>query len=78
MGSAQIWFNGKKRNKQTGAPEESCKPQWDKYLAKDFMLLPMMPLRFNNNYLPILKCINATRGSPSLHAALSPIMLFAS
>jgi hypothetical protein len=36
IGLRSIWFNGKRKNRQTGVPEEYCKPQWKKYLAKDF------------------------------------------
>lgn len=36
IGLRSIWFNGKRKNKQTGIPEEYCKPQWEKYLAEDF------------------------------------------
>lgn len=36
IGLRSIWFNGKRKNKSTGAPEEYCKPQWEKYLATDF------------------------------------------
>lgn len=35
-GLRSIWFNGKRRNKESGTTEEYCKPQWEKYLAKDF------------------------------------------
>lgn len=35
-GLRSIWFNGTRRNKSSGLPEEYCKPQWEKYLAKDF------------------------------------------
>ena len=31
-----VWFNGKRKNKVSGDTEEYCKPQWEKYLAKDF------------------------------------------
>lgn len=36
IGLRSIWFNGKRKNKQTGISEEYCKPQWEKYLAEDF------------------------------------------
>lgn len=36
IGLRSIWFNGKRKNKQTGVSEEYCKPQWEKYLAEDF------------------------------------------
>jgi hypothetical protein len=35
-GLRSIWFNGKRRNKQTNVVEEYCKPQWQKYIAHDF------------------------------------------
>ena len=31
-----MWFNGKKKNKETGIPEEYCKPQFEKYIAHNF------------------------------------------
>jgi len=34
-----IWFNGKTKNKTTGISKEHCKPQFKKYLAKDFSRL---------------------------------------
>lgn len=36
VGLHSIWFNGKRRNKDTGVREEYCKAQWEKYLAADF------------------------------------------
>jgi len=36
MGKRSIWFNGTRRNKQTGLVEEYCKPQFTKYLTEDF------------------------------------------
>ena len=36
VGLRSIWFNGKRKNKISGKSEEYCKPQWEKYLAKDF------------------------------------------
>jgi hypothetical protein len=36
MGKRSIWFNGTRHNKQTGAVEEYCKPQFTKYLIEDF------------------------------------------
>lgn len=36
MGKRSIWFNGTRRNKQTGQVEEYCKPQFTKYLTEDF------------------------------------------
>jgi hypothetical protein len=38
-GKRSIWFNGRRRNKTTGQMEEYCKPQFAKYLAKDFSRL---------------------------------------
>ncbi len=35
-GLRSIWFNGRRRNRGTGSPEEYCKPRWEKYLANDF------------------------------------------
>jgi hypothetical protein len=35
-GKRSIWFNGKRKNRDTGLREEYCKPQWEKYLAQDF------------------------------------------
>ena len=31
-----IWFNGNKTDKETGIKKEYCKPQFNKYIAKDF------------------------------------------
>ncbi|MCC9649137.1 hypothetical protein LOC64_19220 [Rubrivivax sp. JA1029] len=36
IGLRSIWFNGKRKSKLTGKPEEYCKPQWQKYLATSF------------------------------------------
>ena len=36
VGLRSIWFNGKRKNPSTGKPEEYRKPQWEKYIAKDF------------------------------------------
>jgi hypothetical protein len=36
VGLRGIWFNGKKKNKQTGTAEEYCRPQWEKYIVTDF------------------------------------------
>lgn len=36
IGLRSIWFNGKRKNIQTGIAEEYCKPQWEKYIAMDF------------------------------------------
>jgi hypothetical protein len=38
-GKRSIWFNDTRRNKVTGQREEYCKPQFTKYLAKDFSRL---------------------------------------
>ena len=38
-GKRSIWFNGKRMNKLTGRHEEYCKPQFEKYLARDFRRL---------------------------------------
>lgn len=35
-GKRGIWFNGNKTNKVTGIKEEYCKPQFKKYICKDF------------------------------------------
>ncbi len=35
-GKRSIWFNGNKMNKATGVKQEYCKPQFEKYIAKDF------------------------------------------
>ncbi len=35
-GKRSIWFNGTRRNKETGQVEEYCKPQFQKFLASDF------------------------------------------
>jgi hypothetical protein len=34
-----IWFNGKKKDRTSGISKEHCKPQFEKYLAKDFSRL---------------------------------------
>ena len=36
IGLRGIWFNGKRKDKQTGNHVEYCKPQFQKYIAKDF------------------------------------------
>jgi hypothetical protein len=38
-GRRSIWFNGCKKDKITGKPQEYCKPQFEKYVAKDFSRL---------------------------------------
>ncbi len=35
-GKRSIWFNGNRRNKETGKREDYCKPQFVKFLATDF------------------------------------------
>ena len=35
-GKHSIWFNGNRMNKDTGVKQEYCKPQFEKYIAKDF------------------------------------------
>ena len=36
VGKRGIWFNGNKLNPVTGKKEEYCKPQFEKYLVKDY------------------------------------------
>lgn len=36
-GSHSIWFNGNKKDPQTGEKKEYCKKQFEKYIAKDFL-----------------------------------------
>jgi hypothetical protein len=38
-GKRSIWFNGKKKDKETGKTVEYCKPQFERYIAKDFQKL---------------------------------------
>ena len=38
-GKRSIWFNGKKKNKETGSYDEHVKPQFVRYVAKDFTRL---------------------------------------
>jgi hypothetical protein len=35
-GKRSLWFNGRKRDKATGLVTEHCKPQFLRYVAKDF------------------------------------------
>ena len=35
-GSRSIWFNGNKKDAQTGQKREYCYPRFEKYIAKDF------------------------------------------
>ncbi|MBA4136173.1 MAG: hypothetical protein C0518_02515 [Opitutus sp.] len=39
VGKRSIWFNGNRRNKQTGQREDYCKPQFEKFLVTDFRRL---------------------------------------
>ena len=39
IGIRGIWFNGTRKNKETGEYKEHCKPQFKKYIAKDFSRL---------------------------------------
>jgi hypothetical protein len=43
IGKRGIWFNGKRKDKETGRMVEACKPQFVKYLAKDFSRLSELP-----------------------------------
>lgn len=36
IGERSIWFNGKRKNKQTGEYEEHCYEKFNKYIAEDF------------------------------------------
>jgi len=38
-GKRSLWFNGKKTDRATGTVTEHCKPQFVKYVAKDFSRL---------------------------------------
>jgi hypothetical protein len=38
-GKRSIWFNGTKRDKETGRAVEYCKPRFKQYLAEDFKRL---------------------------------------
>ncbi len=38
-GKRSIWFNGRKTDRETGEVTEHCKPQFNKYIAKDFSKL---------------------------------------
>ena len=38
-GKRSIWFNGRKTDREIGEVTEHCKPQFKKYLAKDFSKL---------------------------------------
>ncbi len=39
IGKRGLWFNGTRRNKETGQIEEYCKPRFEKYLATNFARL---------------------------------------
>jgi len=39
VGKRSIWFNGKKKNKETGEYKEHCHERLSKYIAKDFSRL---------------------------------------
>jgi len=38
-GKRSIWFNGRKTDRKTGEVTEHCKPQFQKYVARDFSRL---------------------------------------
>lgn len=38
-GKRAIWFNGKRKRKATGQPEEYCRPQFENYVATDIQRL---------------------------------------
>ena len=38
-GKRTIWFNGRKTDKKTGAVVEHCRPQCERFIAKDFRRL---------------------------------------
>jgi hypothetical protein len=38
-GKRSIWFNGKRKNKETGLYSEHCKPQYERYIVTDFSRL---------------------------------------
>ncbi|HEY3760133.1 MAG TPA: group I intron-associated PD-(D/E)XK endonuclease [Verrucomicrobiae bacterium] len=39
IGKRSLWFNGKRKDRVAGICKEHCKPQFEKYLAKDFSRL---------------------------------------
>ncbi|HTD67941.1 MAG TPA: hypothetical protein VK846_15560 [Candidatus Limnocylindria bacterium] len=39
IGLRAIWFNGRRRDREAGCHKEYCKPQFEKYLVKDFSRL---------------------------------------
>ena len=38
-GKRSVWFNGKRKNKETGLYSEHCKPQYERYIVTDFSRL---------------------------------------
>ena len=36
IGKRSVWFNGTRKDKETGEPKEYVKPKWEKYLATNF------------------------------------------
>jgi hypothetical protein len=38
-GKRSIWFNGKRKDRATGRYSEHCRPQYERYIAKDFRRL---------------------------------------
>lgn len=36
IGKKSIWFNGKRKDKVTGELIEQCRPQWERFIAKNF------------------------------------------
>ncbi len=36
IGKRTIWFNGKRKNKATGALDEHCYPRYKQFIANDF------------------------------------------
>ncbi|MBC6428909.1 MAG: hypothetical protein GDA55_06770 [Cellvibrionales bacterium] len=43
IGKRSIWFNGKRKNKETGEYTEHCHARFQKYVAKDFQRLARSP-----------------------------------
>ena len=43
VGKRSMWFNGKRKNKETGIREEYCKPRFERYIAHDFKRLMAEP-----------------------------------
>jgi hypothetical protein len=39
IGKRSIWFNGKRKNKETGEYKEHCHERFEKYIANDFSRL---------------------------------------